>query len=392
MDVSHASDTVSSMPDTVARGVQVRDVRVALGAAPVLRGVQLDVAPGEHLAILGPSGCGKTTLLRVLAGLERIDEGEVWLGEERVAGKGLHLPAESRRVGLVFQDWALFPHLTVAENVAYGLPRHQRGRFLRRGRGPIHENVSALLEMVDVAELADRLPGSLSGGQQQRVALARALAPKPSVLLLDEPFSSLDTKLRADVRGDVAQLLRDLDVTALFVTHDQDEAFVLGDEVAVMRNGVVVQQATPTDLYSRPADPWLAEFVGAADLVAGIASGGEATTILGTVPLDAVAHGEVQVLVRPEHVILRDPFPSNSDLGVGSGGPTTGVVLEVEYHGHDALSTVRLADGSLVRSRATGRPRFAAGEQVVVGHSGASSIAYSTADVASVSSPPSQLV
>lgn len=261
----------------------------------------------------------------------------------------------------------------------------------------MHADVAELLEMVDVDELADRLPGSLSGGQQQRVALARALAPKPSVLLLDEPFSSLDTKLRVDVRGDVAQLLRDLDITALFVTHDQDEAFVLGDEVAVMREGVVVQQASPAELYSRPADPWLAGFVGAADLLDGVASGSEATTALGIVPLDVAADGDVRVLVRPEHIEL-------NVAGVLDGGGTTGIVLEVDYHGHDALTTVRLADDSVVRSRAMGTPSFAAGDRVAVGHNGARTISYSkdaasSEDTAStnaagqsLSNPSSQLV
>ena len=160
--------------------------------------------------------------------------------------------------------------------------------------------------MVDIAELADRLPGSLSGGQQQRVALARALAPRPSVLLLDEPFSSLDTKLRAEVRTEVTQLLRQLDVTSVFVTHDQDEAFTLGDEVAVMRGGQILQQAAPTELYEHPADPWLAVFVGEADLLPGTAAGTAATTQLGRIPLCVDTQGDVQVLVRPEEIVLTE--------------------------------------------------------------------------------------
>jgi len=353
------------MPDTP--GVAVRDVRVDLSGAPVLKGVSLEAPAGSQLAILGPSGCGKTTLLRVIAGLQPIGHGEVWLGENRVAGDGINVAAEDRRVGLVFQDWALFPHLTVAANVAYGLPRNIRPRRLGRRNPEARKRISALLEMVGVGDLAGRLPGSLSGGQQQRVALARALAPRPEVLLLDEPFSSLDTNLRADVRAEVAHLLRDLSITAMFVTHDQDEAFVLGDQVAVMRDGRVVQQASPAELYRNPVDPWLAEFVGEAELLLGDADGDRAHTALGTVPLAVTQTGPVQVLLRPEHLVVSD----------GGGG----VVIDVEYYGHDALSSVRLDDGTVVRSRVTGAPRHRVGDSVSVAHQGDPTIAYALAAV-----------
>ncbi|MEQ8842936.1 MAG: ABC transporter ATP-binding protein [Acidimicrobiales bacterium] len=348
------------MPDTP--GVAIRDVHVDLGGAAVLRGVSLDAPAGSQLALLGPSGCGKTTLLRVIAGLQAVSRGEVWLGEHKVAGDGVSVAAENRRVGLVFQDWALFPHLSVAANVAYGLPREIRPRRFGRRNAEAEQRISALLEMVGIGNLADRMPGSLSGGQQQRVALARALAPRPHVLLLDEPFSSLDTNLRADVRSEVAQLLRDLSVTAIFVTHDQDEAFVLGDEVAVMRDGVVVQQASPTELYSRPADVWLAEFVGEAVLLDGDAHGEHALTALGRIPLASTATGAVRVLVRPEEV------------GLAAG--TDGVVTEVEYHGHDALSTIRLDGGVVVRSRVVGSSPFTVGTTVGVRHRGAATVAF----------------
>ena len=353
------------MPDTP--GIAVRDVRVDLGGAPVLRGVSLEARAGSQIAILGPSGCGKTTLLRVVAGLQTLDHGEIWLGGRRVAGDGDHRPPEDRRVGLVFQDWALFPHLTVAANVAYGLPREMRLRRLGRRNPAARQRVGALLEMVGVGELADRMPGSLSGGQQQRVALARALAPQPDVLLLDEPFSSLDTNLRADVRSDVAQLLRELSVTAMFVTHDQDEAFVLGDQVAVMREGRVVQQASPAELYRNPVDPWLAAFVGEAELLPGEACGDRVQTALGVVGLTEDRSGPVHVLIRPEEITLSD----------GTGG----VVVDVEYYGHDALSTVRLHDGTTVRSRVTGAPAHRVGDAVAVGHRGRPTIAYAPGDV-----------
>ena len=339
----------------------------------MLQGVDLDARPGSQLAILGPSGCGKTTLLRVVAGLQRLDHGEVWLSEDRVAGPGFHTAPEDRSVGLVFQDWALFPHLDVTANVAYGLPRSARRRFGRtdsRSRAYVME----LLEMVGVGELARRQPGSLSGGQQQRVALARALAPRPSVLLLDEPFSSLDTSLRADVRSEVAQLLRDLKITAIFVTHDQDEAFVLGDEVAVMRAGRIVQQAPPAELYARPVDRWLAEFVGTADILPGDGRGDCAITALGRVPLVEETRGPVEVLLRPEEIMLIDG--------------DAGVVLDVEYHGHDAISRVRLDDGTLLRSRSTGTPLFGPGATVDVVHSGAPTISYPRSDVVSPATSP----
>jgi iron(III) transport system ATP-binding protein len=336
----------------------------------------MEAAPGSHLAILGPSGCGKTTLLRTIAGLQRVDSGEVWLGDDLVAAPGVHVAPEERRVGLVFQDWALFPHLTVAANVAYGLPRGERWRRFGRTRPRAREAVGNLLEMVGVAELADRLPGSLSGGQQQRVALARALAPRPSVLLFDEPFSSLDTHLRAGVRTEVALLLRELKITSIFVTHDQDEAFVLGDEVAVMRDGVIVQQASPAELYSRPVDSWLAEFVGDAELIAGDATGDVAATSIGPVALAEASTGAVRVLVRPEEIVLT----------VGHGG----TVVEVEYHGHDTLTVVQLGDRSILRSRSTGAPQFVVGDEVTVGHSGARARSYPVAGPApvGVTAPP----
>jgi len=354
------------MPDTALapQGFSVDSVHVRLDGGDVLRGVELHAAPGQQLAVLGPSGCGKTTLLRALAGLQRIDRGEIRVGDRLVASAAVHTAAEERGVGLVFQDWALFPHLTVAANVAYGLTAPQRGgRSLgRRRQAKARDSVQHLLDMVGIGELADRMPGSLSGGQQQRVALARALAPRPSVLLLDEPFSSLDTSLRTSVRAEVAELLRELAITAVFVTHDQDEAFVIGDEVAVMRDGLVVQQATPAQLYAHPADPWLARFVGDADVLAGDGHGECASTIIGRVPLEAETVGGVDVMVRPEDVVIE------------AGGDA--VVVGVEYYGHDAVTSVRTSPGDVVRSRTTGAPMFAVGDEVSVRHSGAKSIAF----------------
>ena len=349
-------------------GVLVEGVSVTLGGAGVLRNASVSAAQGDTLVILGPSGCGKTTLLRALSGLQRIDAGRVLLGGELVAGPGVHLAAETRNVGMVFQDWALFAHLSVAANVAFGLARAERprSRLLRRDAS---RRVHGLLEMLGISELADRMPSSLSGGQQQRVALARALAPKPSVLLLDEPFSSLDTSLRVEVRAEVAALLRELAVTCVFVTHDQDEAFVLGDEVAVMRDGVVVQQAPPAQLYDTPADRWIADFVGEADTIPAQADGEFAVSPLGRLKLRSPARGDVDVLLRPEEVVL-------AAAGSSSNGTASAVVENIEFFGHDTLYYLRAPDGTTLRSRATGAPRFPLGADVEIAHSGTPTVAF----------------
>ncbi|MCB1015543.1 MAG: ABC transporter ATP-binding protein [Acidimicrobiales bacterium] len=335
-----------------ASGVEVRSVSKRFDAAPVLRDVDLTVPPGAIVVLLGPSGCGKTTLLRTVAGLERPDAGEIRVGGALVAADGVHVAPEQRRVGLVFQDWALFPHLSVARNVAYGVPR-----------GPDRaERTREALALVGLESLGDRSPATLSGGQKQRVALARALAPRPAVLLLDEPFSNLDTALRAELRTEVHRLLRALEVTAVFVTHDQEEAFVLGDEVAVLLDGRLVQQAPPAELYARPASPWVARFVGDANLVDGRASAGVAETPLGRLPLAGSVDGAVSVLVRPE------------DLDVEAGDD--GVVELVEFHGHDTVYEVVVDGGPRVRARAGAAPRHARGDRVTVRYRGAPTTAW----------------
>jgi iron(III) transport system ATP-binding protein len=308
-----------------AVAVRVAGIDKRFDATEVLHAVDLDVVPGQIVALLGPSGCGKTTLLRVIAGLEAPDAGTVEVGGRDVTA----VPPEKRRVGMVFQDGALFPHMTVARNVGYGVPKARRA-----------DRVREALALVDLEGLDDRMPGTLSGGQQQRVALARALAPRPSVLLLDEPFSNLDTALRLQVRAEVHELLRAVAITSVFVTHDQDEAFVLGDRVAVMSAGRIVQAAAPSELYERPASPWVASFVGDANLVAGQARGDRADTAVGPVPLAEPASGPVQVLVRPETVALV----------AGDGG----VVELAEYHGRDRLYVVRTDAGPTLRVRTAG--------------------------------------
>jgi iron(III) transport system ATP-binding protein len=356
MDVERSADQTAGAV-AFPQSIVVSAARKQFGDHQVLREVDLRVEPGSVVALLGPSGCGKTTLLRSIAGLERLDGGEVRIGGRVVAGSGRHVPPERRRVGMVFQDWALFPHMTVAQNVGYGLPRRER-------RGP---RVEAALAMVGLAGLGDRSPATLSGGQQQRVALARALAPQPGVLLLDEPFSNLDTALRVQVRAEVHRLLAELGVTTVFVTHDQEEAFVLGHEVAVMHEGRIVQQAPPATLYARPATRWVATFVGDANLVAGRADGGAATTPVGLVPLDGRAAGAVEVVLRPEHLVLDEPS--------ADGGEPATVELR-EYYGHDTVYLVRLDRGPSVRVRAGSVPRFDRGDRVVVRHQGPPAVAF----------------
>ncbi|MET0903674.1 MAG: ABC transporter ATP-binding protein [Acidimicrobiales bacterium] len=337
---------------TAARAIEVVGVHKRFDDAPVLRGVDLTVAEGSVVALLGPSGCGKTTLLRAVAGLEPIDAGTISIAGQVVAGDDVDVPPERRRVGMVFQDWALFPHLDVGGNVGYGLPKRERTTT----------RVERALELVGLGGMAKRSPSTLSGGQQQRVALARAIAPEPSVLLLDEPFSNLDTALRVQVRTELHALLVELGVTTVFVTHDQEEAFVLGDQVAVMVDGDVVQRDDPATLYTRPATPWVAGFVGDANLLAAEADGSRATTPVGPVPLLDPHHGSTTVLLRPE------------ELELTGGGEA--VVELTEYYGHDTMYLVRTATGDSVRVRSASAPLHRRGDAVTVLYRGGPAVAY----------------
>ena len=340
-------------PAVAGEAVVVSALEKAFGDAPVLRGAALDVPAGRLVALLGPSGCGKTTLLRTIAGLERPDAGEVRVGARVLSGPDTFTPPERRRIGMVFQDAALFPHLSVGRNVAYGLPRRDPRRA---------DRVDAALALVGLAGLAGRAPATLSGGQARRVAVARALAPAPSVIVLDEPFSGLDAPLRAEVRLEVRRVLAETGATGIFVTHDQEEAFVVGDEVAVMQEGRVLQQADAATLYELPASRAVAEFVGDANLVDGVGEGDVARTPLGAVPLHAPCEGPVQVMIRPERLLA------------APGGAAT--VEAVEYFGHDAVYRVRLADGETVRSRVIGAPALAAGDAVTLAFTGAPTVAF----------------
>jgi iron(III) transport system ATP-binding protein len=309
--------------------IGLTDLSRRFGGVAAVDGVDLTVARGEFVALLGPSGCGKTTLLRLVAGFERPDAGEVRVAGRVVAGSGSWMPPERRGVGIVFQHYALFPHLTVAENVGFGLSRRER-----RGR------VEAGLGLVGLHGLADRYPHQLSGGQQQRVALARTLAPQPSVVLLDEPWSNIDPLLRGSMREELAEILRASGATVVLVTHDREEAFSLADRIAVMDAGRIAQVGAAEELYFTPASHWVAQFVGAANLVPGRVSGARVETPLGTFPVQRPpADSDVEVLVRPELLALR-AHPDGAAEVIGR-----------EFRGHDVFYRLRLADGSVVCSQ-----------------------------------------
>ncbi|MFC4950581.1 ABC transporter ATP-binding protein [Pseudonocardia sp. GCM10023141] len=324
-------------------GLQLRDVHKAYGPVSVLHGIDLDVAAGGLTAVLGSSGCGKTTLLRLVAGFDRADAGTVTIDGRQVAGPGTALAPEDRRIGYVTQDGNLFPHLTVAANVVFGLPRRARRDVSR---------VPPLLELVGLdAGYAHRYPHELSGGQQQRVALARALAPAPGIVLLDEPFSALDVELRESTRRAVVDALAAAGTTTVLVTHDQSEALSLASRVALMRGGAIVQEATPTELYRNPVDRAVAEFVGAVVALPATVSAGTATCALGALPV-AAPDGPVTVLLRPEQIEIGTP-------GV------VAQVVAVEFHGHDALVRLEVAGAAgVVTARCPGFRTPSVGERV----------------------------
>ncbi|MGY1781793.1 ABC transporter ATP-binding protein [Geodermatophilus sp. SYSU D01036] len=315
------------------------------GRTPVLTGVDLHVPAGTTTALLGPSGCGKTTLLRIVAGFDDPDAGTVELGGRVVAGDGRGVPARRRGIGFVPQEGGLFPHLSVAGNVAFGLPRR-----LRRDRA----RITGLLALVGLdAALADRAPHQLSGGQQQRVALARALAPEPSLVLLDEPFSSLDAALREDTRRAVVEALRATGATAVLVTHDQAEALSTADQVAVLRGGTLAQLADPRTLYREPRDLDVAAFVGEAVVLDGVAAGGRVASELGELALAlSCPDGPVRVMLRPEQLRLT----------AGPGARVRGV----DFYGHDARVELELPSGRRVSARTEGAELPPPGAEVTV--------------------------
>ncbi len=295
--------------------------------APVVDDVNFEVNTGEIFALLGPSGCGKTTTLRLISGFERVDSGEIHVEDKCIESPFVHTPPESREIGFVFQDYALFPHLNVLDNVAFGLnelpPNTRRAQALE------------VLEMVGLADLGSRKPHDLSGGEQQRVALARSIAPSPKLILLDEPFSNLDAGLRQATRKEVRQLLKDAGMTAMLVTHDREEALSFADRVAVMANGRLEQTGAPEAMYNRPETPFVAEFLGKTNLIPGDAHGDCADTGLGRFKLDCHAEGRVLLSIRPEHLEMVHATAGEKNAKLGK-------IVEREFKGHDLTYRVQI--------------------------------------------------
>lgn len=316
---------------------------------PVVSGLDFEVEEGEIFALLGPSGCGKTTTLRILGGFERQDGGCVRFGGRVLCGDDDDVPAERRGIGLVFQDYALFPHLTVLKNVLFGLRNWSKSDRRKRAKD--------VIQMVGLSGFEDRYPRQLSGGQQQRVAIARTLAPKPSLVLLDEPFSNLDALLRQSTRQEIREVLKEAGMTALLVTHDQEEALSFADRVAVMRGGRIEQVGTPEEVYYRPRTLFVAQFLGRTNLLLAQAHGGMATTSIGRLPIDRETDGNVLLSLRPEHLALGDPDEMPE--------APRGHVTAREFKGHDITFRVDV-EGSEYLAHTHNRVTYQAGDAVAL--------------------------
>lgn len=343
---SKARDTTHDPLMTYA--LECSHLSKAFNGQPAVQDVDLQVLPGELVTLLGASGCGKTTTLRLIAGFEWPDTGTIIINGRLVAEDTLRIPAEDRRVGMVFQEYALFPHLSVGDNVAFGV------------RGKAHEKQQRsqeMLTLVGLETLEKRMPYELSGGQQQRVALARALAPRPDVLLLDEPFSNLDAALRAHVRAEIRQILKKSGITCIFVTHDQEEALSLSDRVAVMFDGRIAQIGTPQQLYHEPINKAVARFVGESNFLEAQAEGMIAQSVIGTLPLAEATQGAVELMIRPEALHL---------LQNGAHNLPQAQVIWREFYGHDQRVGLTLEDGTALIARVDAAQSFTAGEIVGV--------------------------
>lgn len=327
------------MPASLA--IETSEITKRFGSSVAVDDASVEVPHGSITALVGPSGSGKTTLLRIVAGFETPDAGTVRIGGQTVVSDRVWLEPEERRIGMVFQDGALFPHLNIARNVGFGNPAPGR--------------VEECLDLVGLRHRSDAYPHELSGGERQRVALARALATEPEVVLMDEPFGSLDAALRVTLREQVASILRDAGATALLVTHDQQEALSLADQVVLLRNGRVEQAGPPEQVYAHPATAWAAQFLGAADVVTGTARDGVVDCELGRFEVDAGLRGEVAVVVRPEVVRM-----SVGDTADGARA----VVIARSYFGHEQLVALELTSGQRVRSRIGGTTPCRLGDEV----------------------------
>ncbi len=306
-------------------GVKLKGINLSFGETHVLKGIDLSIEPGEFFAFLGPSGCGKTTLLRLIAGFEKAQAGQVVIGEKEIS----HLPPWQRNLGMVFQSYALWPHMTVQKNVAFGLQER------RVPRNEIKERVGKALELVGLLEFAKRRPSQLSGGQQQRVALARTIVIEPQVLLLDEPLSNLDAKLRIQMRVELRQLQRKLSLTTIFVTHDQEEANTTADRIAVINDGIIQQIDTPMQLYDHPSNLFVANFLGVANVVSGKATDEDGDIVFRSddgsisVPVAESNDGHSSIVFRPQNLTIQ-----SVDAGVPTGSTKlSGTVEHKEFLG-----------------------------------------------------------
>ena len=325
--------------------LEVENLRHAYGEQEVVRGLSFSLARGAIGCLLGPSGCGKTTVLRCIAGFEGIREGEIRLAGKVVSGPGVMLPPERRRIGMVFQDYALFPHLSVAGNIAFGL--HAAPAAERAAR------VQELAKLVGLSAALDKFPHEISGGQQQRVALARALAPRPELLLLDEPFSNLDVDLRERLSLEVRDIIKASGATAILVTHDQQEAFAMADEIGVLHLGRIQQWDAPYNLYHRPANRFVADFVGQGVFLPAQALDGHQLQIeLGTLQGDAHGLQQLEVLLRPDDVVHDDAAPTQAE------------VVHKAFRGAEILYTLRLASGRKVLALVPSHHDHALGEKI----------------------------
>jgi iron(III) transport system ATP-binding protein len=332
--------------------LEVRNLVKRYGDKEVVSGIGFTVDAGEVLAILGPSGCGKTTTLRLIAGFEQPNEGTIAIAGQTVSQPGKCLPPEKRRIGMVFQDGVLFPHLSVGDNVGFGIPRGQKK----------DDRVRQALEVVGLGGLENRMPYELSGGQQQRVSLARAIVPNPAIILLDEPFASLDAALRTRLRADVRHILTDIGATVIWVTHDQEEALSLADWVAVMFDGRIVQDAAPEELYHRPVSREVGSFVGDAQFLPGAGSGRRVECELGNLPTFGPVHGIVDVMIRPESLRLTP---------AADGAMPNATVTGRLFFGHDQLLRVRLDSGTTLNARLGSYGGIRPGDRVQVSVRGA---------------------
>jgi len=361
------------VPDPPA--ITASELTKRFGRTAAVRAASFTAPRGALLALLGPSGCGKTTTLRLLAGFERPDSGLVQIDGRTVVGPGVWLPPEQRRVGVVAQDFALFPHLTVAQNVAFGLSGGRTAALRRRWLrpAPIPPRAREMLELVGLAGFADRYPHELSGGEAQRVALARALAPRPAAVLLDEPFSNLDQNLRASLRLQLREILRAAQTAAVFVTHDREEALSLADRMAVMRSGAIEQVGAPAEIYHHPANRFVASFVGNANVLPGGRTRRGAETPLGALAIngsgaDAAPGALLDILLRPEQISLHAPH--------GAPPNRCGRILSSEYYGHDQLVRVQLDSGLELEARLHSARAWAPGEPVSIAVADETAIAF----------------